>query len=318
MASPDDPWREYALNTTSSRRAWIRARIIEGLGVIGACLGIESFFERKARDLLDEENNMVSSLFGPAPEHWVSIVPAAHHPFQPLEKGQSWYPIENELAQTYSQRFFSPQVKFRITPDFPEVQDDDGIVLLGSQVSNVNTRQILGSPWEEEPIFDVPVCPGMQWKTRLRWNLRTPLLDVPTVRRVQYGKGWKTEDHRICDRKSDKVEFKSYYPSPSIQKDDYLLVTALPRYKAGKQMILILAGLHGPGTRTAGHILTYPPMGELQKVRERTHDAPYYQALFHVSLTPDITGELRPREVSPADPCPVSLVDACPLEVTFR
>ena len=68
----------------------------------------------------------------------------------------------------------------------------------------------------------------------------------------------------------------------------------LPRKKGQEQRTLILAGLHGPGTRAIDLILREPPAAMLEKAARQIGGAPYYQMLWRLDTTPDQRGECFP------------------------
>jgi hypothetical protein len=92
-------------------------------------------------------------------------------------------------------------------------------------------------------------------------------------------------------------------------EDDYLLITALPRYATGTQRVFIFGGSHGPGTRGATLLLGSPVAADLSKLLAQTRGEPYFQALFRVLVRTDEQGEFSPTRIE--------LVEAEAIEVVF-
>jgi hypothetical protein len=188
--------------------------------------------------------------------------------------------------------------------NYPEIRSDDSVVLFGSQVSNLKTRMMLGNPWQEEPILYAR-GEDNDWNSALWWNLHTPG-SARRIKRRQYDTDWIAQNHIIVGSRGD-----IYKPKLEAGRlvDDYLLITVLPRFKSGYQRVIILGGVHGPGTLAASNVLSQPPMGEIEKLVKKTSKEPYYQALFHVEVAEGTSGELSPKTLS--------LVDARALQVAY-
>jgi hypothetical protein len=272
-------------------------RIVWGVGTLvsslGAMEGILSGLQRLGLYEPDADDKMLRRLFGLTGAQSGSLMPAANHPFKPPPSDMLGYPTEEACCEAYRQRFHA-DLTLREVRGCPELREDDAIVLFGSQVSNLNTRTLLGNPWRESPVLQI-VQRG--WRTSLHWNLITPA-DAPVVERKQFGGRWLTWSHRIVG--DDGSRFESVYQQ-GLQIDDYLLVTSLPRYGSGPQRIVAMGGLHGAGQKASTVILRRPPMRELEKLDHKIGQEPYCQALFHVSVKQDQTGELVPGDISLVD-----------------
>jgi hypothetical protein len=169
-------------------------------------------------------------------------------------------------------------------------------------VANASVRALLGKADGEEPLFDIA---RGGWRTQLHWNLHTPESAPQTT--IAEFRGQRTSlAHLFCERGASCYASQRD-PAGTRYLDDYLLVTMLPRVKGEPQRTLILAGLHGPGTRGIDRILREPPTGMLERAARQIGGAPYYQMLWHFETTPDRRGECFP--------CRPELVEARPLAV---
>ena len=216
-------------------------------------------------------------------------MPADDHPARRLRSWQPFYELELDAAQTYASRFFCGTHLYRVT-GFPRLRRDDDAVLIGSQVANASTRALLGRADGEAPVFDVA---HGGWRAQLHWNLHTP--ESAPMTTIAEFRGQRTSlAHVFCERGSAFCYASERDPEGTRYLDDYLLVTMLPRRKGQEQRTLILAGLHGPGTRAIDLILREPPAAMLEKAARQIGGAPYYQMLWHLDTTPDQRGECFP------------------------
>jgi hypothetical protein len=234
-------------------------------------------------------------------DRYTALLPADDHPARRLRSWQPFYELELDAAQTYASRFFCDTHLYRVN-GFPRLRREDDAVLIGSQVANAATRALLGQADGEAPMFDV-VRGG--WRTQLHWNLHTPECAPRTT--IAEFRGQRTSlAHLFCERGASCYASKRD-PAGTRYLDDYLLVTVLPRQKGEAQRALILAGLHGPGTRAIDLILREPPAAMLEEAARQVGGAPYYQMLWHLDTTPDRRGECFP--------CRPELVEARPLTI---
>lgn len=295
------------------RRAFLRKTSAAAIALVGVSAGVADLVmtwheqnKRQQENLLADELSKLSALLGAGTTKSVSLVAAANHPYKEPPPGWDYYPTEAECVVKYKARFW-PTVSLNIVLDHPddysEIRHEDTLVLFGSQVANLKTRSILGSPFLDDPV-DVVLGELNDWCTKLWWNLHTPD-SAPETRRRQFGDEWITRNGTFVGFNID-----SYTPRMEGERltEDYLLTTVIPRYKMGPQRVVIFGAAHGPGSQAGGLLLNKPPMKELEKLVSKTGGAPYYQALWHVKIFRAPTGELLPVELT--------LVEAKPLRIS--
>lgn len=241
-------------------------------------------------------------LFGIGSAPSGAVFPAANHPFK-LPVGEC-YPTERDNCTAYRERFLK-NISLRVVRGFPNAKPDDSLILFGSQVSNLNSRLLLGNPFNLDRPKLCVAKPADGWQARLRWNLYTPV-GAPIISRQQFGAPWVTRNHFIGGSKGETYESKR---QDEVLEDDYLLITALPRFARGTQRIIVFAGCHGPGQKAATLLLRKSPSKQLQVLANKIAGEPYYQALFHVDLARDDEGEFFPKQAE--------LIDAFPLDIEF-
>lgn len=286
-----------------TRRAFIRISLV-GTGFVGFIASVTQIADYFGlRPTIETDEALLRSLFGLHTGHSAALIPAADHPWKRPPTGHRWYPQDAAGAAAYKERFFAA-LQLRTVAGLPNARREDNILLFGSQVSNRNTRLVLGNPWNPKAQLEA-TCEG--WRAELMWNLHSPP-DAAITERIQFGNLWHTAKHRIVTRDSGNV----YEARAGIgwMADDYLLVTALPRYAQGDQRILVFSGIHAPGSQATSLLFAAPPIEELRRMRKLTSGEPFYQALFHVEVSQNESGEYEPRKLA--------LVDARSINVVFR
>lgn len=290
------------------RRAFLRmtidvANTVVGLGALG--VGVLDLYntisdqaKREQEKLLANELSALSRLLGAGQSKSASLVAAANHPFKDPPDGLPCYPTEAGCVVKFKQRFLPVDVYVSEILDQPEhyseIRYDDSVVLFGSQVANLKTRSILGNPFLEKPIHLVHGELN-DWETKLWWNLHTPE-SAPETKRTQFGGEWITKNGTFVGSGVDSFTPKMEGESLA---EDYLLTTVLPRFKRGPQRLVIFGAAHGPGSRAAALLLDKPPMKQLEQLGNKTDNAPYFQAMWHVKSFKDTrTGELLPAELT--------------------
>lgn len=295
-------WAEKVLRKRTSRRAAIRV-IAGGVAYTASILGIGSFIGTKLERRKISEKKILEKVFGigrNSPS--VAIIPACHHPFHPLTKEQAFYEFDLEVAQAYKEIFFF-EVESRTVRGFPQIRQDDSLVLIGSQVSNIVTKKFLGNPWAEQPTLDAAGECG-DWRTKLHWNHYTPV-KAPILEILRYGVSWKDQAYQLVAKKESRI-VPVFSATP---KEDYLLVTSLPRYSSGNQRVLIFSGLRGIGTRAAAKFLKEPSLTIVQDLLKRVKHETYFQALFQVPLVSSASGEVDSKQLE--------FIEARPLNIEF-
>lgn len=252
---------------------------------------------RRCQVVPDAELDLLTRLFlAGGGANGIAVLPSDDHPSKPLRPWQPFYELEMDAAQTYICRFLGGML-FRPVRGFPQLEPDDDVVVIGSQVSNLAARVLLGTANQQTPPFSVE---QETWRTELHWNLCTPA-DAPLTE-VQEFKGKRTSSgHVLCERDGSRSYAARRGPAGMRYLDDYLLVTSLPRGKRGNRRALIFSGLHGAGTRAVDLILREPPIGLLAEAAHRIAGASDFQMLLHVDTAPDGRGESLPKSIDLVD-----------------
>ena len=247
--------------------------------------------KKRCEEVSATEQELLAQLFlvgGGA--DYTAVLPSDDHPGKPLRLWQPFYELEMDATQTYVSRFFG-NTQFCPVSGFPELRPDDDVVVIGSQVSNLAARILLGKANQEEPVFRIEHGGG--WHTELHWNLFTPV-NAPFTEILEFRGHRRSSGHVICERGSPVPYESKRDPAATRYLDDYLLVTNLPRGKGRKQRALVFSGLHGAGTRAVDLILRKPSIDLLEKAARKIADASYFQMLLHVDTVPDGRGESLP------------------------
>lgn len=278
------------------RRAFIRKA--GSLLTVASVGPLFSWYKKEALALEPSSSKpdlfLLDQFFGPRRAQSVALVPAANFPFRPPETPSGFYPTEMEVCNAYGQSFLKDITGVRRVRDFPQIRQDDHLVLAGAQVSNLVTRTLLGNPWLQ-PKFHVS---GSTWTTELAWNISVD--GNARHERRQFGERWLDFNEIVLG--SDGTVYSPRFVRGMLV-EEYLLVTVLPRSSAGDQRIVVFAGLYSPAT-TASSSLLLKPQAELLSVLDRNIDIvnyPYYQALFKVQVTADPDNTWRATKISYVD-----------------
>jgi hypothetical protein len=299
----DQTWRVRHLGRRTFLR-WVGIGLKSGAAGIAFVAGmgtVVTLAERTWEYDPQTDKRLLDTLFGLGRSPSAAIVPASDHPFVPLAAGEIWYPATAVAGRAYRDRFF-PSVELRTVRGYPNIRQQDSVVVFGSQNSNSVGRRHLGNPWEAEPIF---LATGEGWRATLSWNIHTPPA-AALMEYMQFGTRWRVANHQVVA--SDGT---IYRPKAGIEwmQDDYLLITALPRFRNGPQKLLLFGGAHGLATQATTVLLSQPPLRELRRLFALVRGEPFYQALFRVTVIKTQNGVFQPG--------PLELVDARPIDVEF-
>lgn len=243
----------------------------------------------RCQEIPAAEQGLLEQLFLVGRNNYTALLPSDDHPGKPLRSWQPFYELEMDAAQTYASRFFR-NTHFYPVRGYPRLRPEDDVVIIGSQVSNLAARTLLGRSDQQEPVFRIA---HGKWRVDLYWNLLTPE-NAPLTKIREFGGPRESSGHVICER-GNPVPYQSETdPAGTRYVDDYLLVTMIPRIKEGRQRALVCAGLHGAGARTIDLILREPPGDLLQKAARHIAGAPYFQMLLHLGTVPNAQGESFP------------------------
>jgi hypothetical protein len=242
-------------------------------------IGVGSFLLEKFREHKEVDIKLLKRLFGVLNDSDTAIVPARHHPFQPLPNGSLGYDIEVSCANSYMQTMLPAPAKLSNVVGLIEIYPSDNVVAFGSQVSNFVSRSVLGDPFTSKIVSRVPVPMNSgipNGSFRLRWNLCVDS-GAESLSRHQYGRDWVYKPNSISD-----FHLGRPLSQPNLEDGDFLLVTVLPRDTTTNARVVIFGGLHGAGTLATKLLFEKPLHADLLQLQQSIGNASYYQALFDV------------------------------------
>lgn len=168
------------------------------------------------------------------------------------------------------------------------------LICLGSGVSNLATREVLGNP--HSPKWAIPHGDGKV----VALNYAMSYLESGTVERAQCGRVYKGQESVIQQAGGSVVARPESVHGKLVE--DYLLVTRIPGIVAGTTRTYF-AGLHGPGTRSTELLFHSIHPSELiylaDSITLRARETAYFQAIF------------RAREFKPVDGSDVAMELTC-------
>jgi len=216
---------------------------------------------------------------------------------------------------------------------FIEVAPEMGLVFVASQAGSAEARYYLSNGDDappSRPIFEIR-DPRGEWATTLRWAFYTPANTRP-YKVLHSGREWLSSPHEFQywkDSKPIAAKFVPLSPAAStetiihgdsgmwIYEEDWLLVTALPRYagirepggnRALRERIINLAGLHRPGTIAANWLFDLEdPV--IETWQSKVRGSPFYQALFRVPCW-NSDGEGHPADIELIEAEPLTVMSA--------
>lgn len=256
---------------------------------------LKALWPRQPRLAAQDPADLLARLFFDSANP-VEVVPAGHYPLQRADKLVG-------SVRTYDHEF---QVMCALRDVFPvgkemEIADSEWMpapensrVCLGSGVSNLCTRSIMGDPLHR-PGFEAQV-PGRK-PVELAYQMA--YID-PAQRnacwRLQYGKKWPSPESVFYGRNSSSVQPK-LEPQNRRLKDDYLLVTKLPGLLARTHTV-IFSGLHGTATRGAELLFrSIEPRHLMEMERLLGGKVNAFQAVFHTFDFRESDGSDVPQQI---------------------
>jgi hypothetical protein len=163
-------------------------------------------------------------------------------------------------------------------------------ILLASGSSNLATQEVIGTP--RNPIHSPKVGDS---RVSLPYSIG---LGCGTFERLQYGKPEVRTPH--CIQRASGNERLQPDVDAGKQMSDYLLVTRIPGPSEGT-VYTVLAGLHGPGTRSAELLFGSVSPKDLEKlasmIDHKSGKVPSYQAIFRASKFQVVDGSDVPSQL---------------------
>lgn len=228
------------------------------------------------------------------------------------------------VSDAYSRGFPDPLV-YRNPRNRVIADPASTLLCVGSRKSNAIVREYLG-PLNSHERADVTLLPsnGAQWSGEARWSLVSLSRDTRPAY-VQNGIAWPADGitgivdhHKKLLYQSEEKPFTrplgKYERVPVVvgghpvvvHERDYLLVHVLPRLDTRQPgRVILVEGLHRPGTLAARRLFSTTDMAFLKSIDERTGRSSYYQALFEVRCGHTAAGEMFDESISLIDAEPV-------------
>ncbi len=217
------------------------------------------------------------------PEGLLDLVPAAHDPTGKIVVGPNYRTYANELdAISAIHSLARREAKEQVEDPFPE--GGGHWVCIGSSVSNLVTRWVMGSPGA--PVFQFT---GSNVRTEFPYSIRE--FPETLVTRLQDGVERRVPLKAVVDWRGTPVATPEYNPRHDNElKSDVVLVTRLPRKIGGADQI-IFASCHGPGIRAVRLFFCGRSDGgierkHLERLEKKLGGHKYFQAIF---LVPKLT-----------------------------
>lgn len=215
---------------------------------------------------------LVGDIFFPKDTH-LDVVPARNHPtLAALSPDEITY--SNELQALHAIRSLFGPAREIVQRPYPS-KSTNSLISVGSSISNILTRSILGPPKSPHFVLRTP-----QFSATLQYTIQE--LKGPLVTRLQDGSELTVSNRAVVDRRGRPVAVPE--STNQVLTSDVLLVTRIPRSLGGSE-IVIFCGLHGPGTRAIEHLLFHAPVSDLLYLRQMLEDqreSPYFQAVFRI------------------------------------
>ena len=181
-------------------------------------------------------------------------------------------------------------IEFQLKDDSWVANTGSSRVILASGGSNHATRDIIGTP--ETPDFfpklrDSPI--------KLAYAIG---MGEGPITRLQYGE--LIERRALSIHKAARREKLQAETDAGRQETDYLLLTRVPG-RTEETVYTVLAGLHGPGTRSAELLFSSVSPKDLEdlasRIGHKSGRVPFFQAVFRASQFRTIDGSDVPSQI---------------------
>jgi len=162
--------------------------------------------------------------------------------------------------------------------------------MLASGSSNLATQDVIGTP--ERPNFSPKIGES---RIALPYAIG---MGTGKLKRLQYGEHIERSRLAICT--SEEKIVAQAEGRHGHQVDDYLLVTRVPGTRPDI-VLTVLAGLHGPGTRSAEMLFSTIRQRDLDELASwidyKPEHIPYFQAVFRASRFTKVNGSDVPAHL---------------------
>lgn len=255
---------------------WLKGRIHETLRRPGTSLPATAF----------NRLNLAFELFLSSQATTEFIPPRAWDHAPPdieLGDGTKTYGHEYEVLRRIAALFSSAPIAWDVRSESWLAHTRCSQVLLASGQSNEASRVVLGRA--ENP----------RWSLKIGGRVLNMAYSIGVgagrLKRHQYGEIIERKALAICNR-NGKILVQAE-GAGGWQQNDYLLVTRIPGPKP-HTVVTLLAGLHGPGTRSAEMLFTEVSSRDLTdlaaQIDHESGSVPYFQAVFMASRLQTLGG----------------------------
>lgn len=200
-----------------------------------------------------------------------------------LGDGTYTYEHEYEVLRSIAGVMSSAPVTWDVRNDSWLAHTDCSQVALASGQSNEASRWLIGMA--DSPIWSPKVG---ERTIELAYSISR---GTGRLKRWQYGEEIERHSLAVCNREGRSLA--QAQASDGWQQDDYLLVTRLPGPKPNT-VLTVLAGLHGPGTRSAEMLFSAVSARDLEdlasRIGHKSGVVPHFQAVFRASRFQRIRG----------------------------
>ena len=255
-----------------------------------------------ARERSKEAKDILARMFGArGSDHPIVVAPPLNH--QNVSGPYEFSSSGKEVGSAYAASLCEAGSEITTLPRDVRIDDSCSIVVVGSRRANALAEMYLGKAYGNPEQKLWIKSPRNLWSAKVHWFFYTPPDAASRTVSQPRTNRWVSKDHVILG-----ADFSSYKPDK--RERDFLLVTIVPRFRPRKmsepQRVVILEGLHRPGTLMAGTLFAGSPLNVLRQLEKGTSGEGYCQALF--------TARTFARNME-SRPCEIQLVEARPLEV---
>jgi hypothetical protein len=200
-----------------------------------------------------------------------------------LSDGTKSYEHEYEVLRSIARVMSSAPITWDVSHESWLAHAACSQVFLASGQSNEGSRWVIGKP--DSPIWALRVG-----DRTIEFNYSIAK-GTGRFKRLQYAQELERDALAIYDRTGRNLAQAEV--SGGWQRDDYLLVTRLPGPQPNT-VLTVLAGLHGPGTRSAEMLFDAVSATDLKQlaslIGHESGRVPHYQAVFLASGFQQIRG----------------------------
>jgi hypothetical protein len=211
-------------------------------------------------------------------------------PDVPLPDGRRTYGHEYAILQSIAHFYDQAPITWDSRSESWLAHAASSQIMLASGSSNLASAEVIGTP--DAPRFSQRFGDS---QINLAYAIKS---GDGKLKRLQYGEEIERTRLAICN--SDKTTILQAEGTAGYQTDDYLLVTRVPG-ATPNTVLTVLAGLHGPGTRSAEMLFQSIPTKELKelaaKIDHKSGTVPYFQAVFRASRFIELNGSSVPTEI---------------------